>query len=126
MTAFARLILDFGFPKACLMTDNEKPEKYWREPLDKDRLPVPRGRVHLIDERCKGCGFCVEFCPQTVLLMSRRTNSKGYHLPEVAGDAHCLSCGLCMLLCPDFAIYVEDEGAAAKAKGQATPSEAKK
>ena len=25
--------------------------KYWRQPLDKDRIRVPRGVVHLIDER---------------------------------------------------------------------------
>jgi 2-oxoglutarate ferredoxin oxidoreductase subunit delta len=58
--------------------------------------------------------------------LSRRTNSKGYHLPEITDDAHCLSCGLCMLLCPDFAIYVEDAGAAAEAQKRATPSEVKK
>ncbi|MBW1696100.1 MAG: 4Fe-4S dicluster domain-containing protein [Deltaproteobacteria bacterium] len=84
--------------------------KYWREPLDKDQIQVPRGVVHLIPERCKGCGFCVEFCPQKVLLMSEKTNTKGYRLPEITNDSHCLNCGLCMLLCPDFAVYVEDSG----------------
>jgi len=43
--------------------------------------------------------------------MSRQTNAKGYHLPEIADDSNCVNCGLCMLLCPDFAIYVEDSGA---------------
>ena len=82
--------------------------KYWRQPLDRHRIQVPRGVVHLIAERCKGCGFCVEFCPRNVLLMSKQTNAKGYHLPEITDDSHCLNCGLCMLLCPDFAIYVEE------------------
>jgi 2-oxoglutarate ferredoxin oxidoreductase subunit delta len=86
----------------------EKVEKFWRQPLDKDRVRVPRGIVHLIAERCKGCGFCVEFCPQKVLLSSKQTNSKGYYLPEITDEAHCLNCGLCMLLCPDFAVYVEE------------------
>jgi 2-oxoglutarate ferredoxin oxidoreductase subunit delta len=71
---------------------------------------VPHGIVHIIDERCKGCGFCVEFCPQRVLVMSKRTNSKGYHPPELIDDSHCINCGLCALLCPDFAIYVENGG----------------
>ncbi|HFD39418.1 MAG TPA: 4Fe-4S dicluster domain-containing protein [Anaerolineae bacterium] len=84
---------------------------YWRQPLDRDRLRVPRGIVHIIEERCKGCGFCVEFCPQHVLAMSKRTNSKGYHPPELLDQAQCVNCGLCALLCPDFAIYVEDGGA---------------
>ncbi len=82
--------------------------KFWRQPLDKDRIQVPRGVVRLIEERCKGCGFCVEFCPKNVLVMSSRINAKGYHLPEITEDAHCANCGLCMLLCPDFAIYVKE------------------
>ena len=84
--------------------------KYWRQPLDKHRIPVPRGVIHFIAERCKGCGFCVEFCPQNVLFMSKKSNTKGYRLPEITVDSHCLNCGICMLLCPDFAIYVEDSG----------------
>jgi 2-oxoglutarate ferredoxin oxidoreductase subunit delta len=82
--------------------------KFWRQPLDRDRIKVPCGHVRIIEERCKGCGFCVEFCPRHVLATSSRLNSKGYHLPEVTQDSHCLDCGLCMLLCPDFAIYVTD------------------
>ena len=84
--------------------------KFWRPPLDQNRSRVPRGVVHIIEERCKGCGFCVEFCPRGVLVMSRRTNSKGYHPPELIDDSHCINCGLCALLCPDFAIYVENGG----------------
>lgn len=84
---------------------------YWRQPLDRDRIQVPHGTVHIIEERCKGCGFCVEFCPQTVLIMSEHTNSKGYHPPRLKEDAaHCVDCGLCALLCPDFAIFVESGG----------------
>ena len=83
---------------------------YWRQPLDRERIQIPHGIVHIIDERCKGCGFCVEFCPQDVLVMSKQTNSKGYHPPEIIDDSRCINCGLCTLLCPDFAIYVEDGG----------------
>ena len=78
--------------------------------MDRDRIQVPHGIVHIIEERCKGCGFCVEFCPKRVLAMSKHTNSKGYHPPELEDDAHCLNCGLCALLCPDFAIFVENGG----------------
>jgi len=84
---------------------------YWRQPLDRERVLVPHGIVHVIDERCKGCGFCVEFCPKGVIKMSAHTNSKGYHPPEILEHAYCVNCGLCALLCPDFAIYVEDDGA---------------
>lgn len=83
---------------------------YWRQPLDRDEIQVPHGIVHIIEDRCKGCGFCVEFCPQGTLKMSHRTNSKGYHPPEIVEQFHCVNCGLCALLCPDFAIYVENGG----------------
>ncbi len=83
---------------------------YWRKPLDLNRIKVPYGVIHIIEERCKGCGFCVEFCPRDLLAMSDRTNAKGYHPPEIKGDSYCVNCGLCALLCPDFAIYIEDKG----------------
>ncbi len=83
---------------------------FWRQPLDLERIQVPHGIVHIIEERCKGCGFCVEFCPQNALVMSAHTNSKGYHPPVIVDDSRCVNCGLCALLCPDFAIFVTDGG----------------
>jgi 2-oxoglutarate ferredoxin oxidoreductase subunit delta len=64
----------------------------------------PRGRVFVVAERCKGCGYCVDFCPLNVLVMSPRFNAKGYHYPEVADGAKCSGCDLCGMYCPDFAI----------------------
>jgi len=84
--------------------------RLWREPLDQERHKVPHGIVHIIEERCKGCGFCVEFCPREVLIMSDHTNARGYHPPVQKSATHCINCGLCTLLCPDFAVYVEDGG----------------
>ena len=84
--------------------------KYWRKPLDLDKVRVPLGDVKIIDDRCKGCGFCVEYCPKKVLVMSRRFNIKGYHPPEVQKHGECVSCNLCEMICPDFAIFaVETE-----------------
>ena len=88
--------------------------KYWRQPLDRDRISVPRGIINIIEERCKGCGFCVEFCPRAVFVVSKRTNSKGYHPPEITDSSQCADCGLCALLCPDFAIYLESSQMPAK------------
>lgn len=84
--------------------------KLWRQPLDRDRIRIKHGIVHIIDDRCKGCGFCIEFCPRQLLTISDRINAKGYHPPEVIDDLNCTQCGLCALLCPDFAIYIEDGG----------------
>jgi 2-oxoglutarate ferredoxin oxidoreductase subunit delta len=79
--------------------------------------------VHVIEERCKGCGFCVEFCPKHLLVMARHTNVRGYHPPELVEDLDCVYCGLCALLCPDFAIYVEDGGTRSPEKVISVPKD---
>jgi 2-oxoglutarate ferredoxin oxidoreductase subunit delta len=85
--------------------------KYWRKPLDLNEIRVPHGQIHVLVERCKGCGWCIEYCPRGVLEISEEINSKGYHPPRAQISDACVSCGLCELLCPEFAIYVvETEG----------------
>jgi 2-oxoglutarate ferredoxin oxidoreductase subunit delta len=91
--------------------------KYWRKPLDMDNVTVPHGEVVIIGDRCKGCGFCVEYCPKDVLVMSEEFNIKGYHPPKVVKNGECVNCNLCEMICPDYAIYskeMEDEEVAAE------------
>ncbi len=73
------------------------------------RWQVPKGRVYVIDDICKGCGFCIEYCPRKVLAAAKRFNAKGYHPPEVVDADACVMCGFCELVCPDFAIWTEKE-----------------
>jgi 2-oxoglutarate ferredoxin oxidoreductase subunit delta len=82
--------------------------KLWRKPLDADEWEAPKGKVYVIEERCKGCEFCIEFCPRNVLEESEKFNSKGYHPPDVVNPDECVDCGLCELICPEFAIFVLD------------------
>ncbi|MBD3348374.1 MAG: 4Fe-4S dicluster domain-containing protein [Candidatus Eisenbacteria bacterium] len=87
-------------------------QKYWRRPLDADRIKVPHGEIHILVNRCKGCQFCVEYCPRDVLEMSESFNVKGYHYPEAVNEGECVNCQLCEMLCPEFAIFcveVEEE-----------------
>jgi 2-oxoglutarate ferredoxin oxidoreductase subunit delta len=74
-------------------------------------LKVVRGEVHIMKDRCKGCGFCITYCPMNVLEASEEFNTKGYHYPIVKNPDACINCGLCEMLCPDFAIWsgVRDE-----------------
>jgi len=66
---------------------------------------MAKGFVAITVERCKGCGFCVEFCPTHVLALASAFNSKGYHPPYVVAGEKCSGCDLCGMYCPDFAIY---------------------
>ena len=64
----------------------------------------------VIEARCKGCGYCIEFCPANVLAFSSRFNEKGYYIPVRVLPEACKGCGMCEMVCPDFAIYlVEDQ-----------------
>lgn len=72
---------------------------------EKPRRPKRAGHTFIDIERCKGCGFCVAFCPAQNLQLSKEFNSKGYHYPEVVDPAFCRGCDLCGMLCPDFAIF---------------------
>ena len=83
--------------------------KYWRRPLDLDTVKVPRGEVHILRERCKGCAYCVEYCPEDVLALSREFNKKGYHPPETVEGKQCVTCKLCEMICPDFAIFITEK-----------------
>jgi len=65
----------------------------------------PKGEVFIIEDRCKGCGFCIQFCPMKVLAFSQDFNAKGYHPPVRVNPEKCVGCNLCGLYCPDFAIY---------------------
>lgn len=79
--------------------------RYWRDPLDRDRMEVTHGQVRILADRCKGCGFCVEYCPRGVLVMAEEFNRKGYHPPKVVETDACVACNLCEMICPEFAIF---------------------
>jgi len=67
----------------------------------KGRKKRPRGRVHVYDNWCKGCGLCIAFCPQKVF------EANGEGRPIVANPEACTACMWCTVHCPDFAIVVE-------------------
>ncbi len=87
---------------------------------------MARGSVSIVVERCKACGFCVEFCPTKVLALSSAFNSKGYHPPHVVAADKCSGCDLCGMYCPDFAIHGYRTDKAKAATPPPPPSGAKK
>ena len=81
-----------------------------------------QGSVQIVVERCKACGFCVEFCPTHVLALSSAFNAKGYHTPYMAHPEKCSGCDLCGMYCPDFAIFGFKPEVEKKAQAEPIPS----
>jgi 2-oxoglutarate ferredoxin oxidoreductase subunit delta len=65
----------------------------------------------VVDEHyCKGCGLCVEVCPETIIEMDTgRLTAKGYHPARLTDASRCTACTNCALVCPDVAITVYKE-----------------
>ncbi len=64
--------------------------------------------VEIAQDRCKGCGLCIDACPKHVLeLNGAIVNELGYHPVRLTDAAACTSCALCARVCPDavFAVY---------------------
>ena len=79
--------------------------KFWRVPLDAEDIQIAHGEVHIIEDLCKECGYCIEFCPRGVIEVSSKFNRKGYHPPSVKKPDECVNCHYCEIICPEFAIY---------------------
>ena len=59
-----------------------------------------RGLVTIFGTWCKGCGICIEFCPQGVFVPN------GQGRPIIAYPERCTACQWCEMHCPDMAITV--------------------
>ena len=63
--------------------------------------------VMIDEQRCFGCGYCVEFCPQGCLERKGEKISRlGYALPQLTQPEQCNRCGICVRMCPRWAIEV--------------------
>ena len=92
-----------------------------KEKENKKKKYIPKvfkGKVYIIKDRCKGCGFCIEYCPKQILETSKEFNVKGYHYPIVIDEEVCVNCKVCEDICPDFAIFsITEEEKGKKKKG---------
>ena len=65
-------------------------------------------QLTVIQERCKGCGYCIHFCPKQALSVSNEINEKGYN-PVQVDEAACIGCGICYTVCPDYVFELRKE-----------------
>ncbi len=71
------------------------------------------GKIKIDTERCKGCGLCVLVCPKGSIIISKKSNKKGYFPAQITDTdgfdeltTNCTGCCFCALICPDAAIEV--------------------
>ena len=58
---------------------------------------------------CKGCGYCIRFCPRHILEIGGERSQRGFFLPVQLDESACNGCGICALMCPEAAIEVADK-----------------
>jgi len=73
-------------------------------------IPIHMGEVELepyfaqcIEEKCAGCGMCVNLCPYSALDLVEKDGRKVMQVTE----AKCKGCGTCGGFCPGGAIYMQ-------------------
>ena len=57
-------------------------------------------------EKCKGCEFCIHFCPKKCIALDEEINHRGYKPACMVKPEECTGCAICALVCPDVAIEV--------------------
>jgi len=62
--------------------------------------------VKVLDEYCKSCGLCVEFCPRGALSIGQQLNARGFATAVFDESKGCSGCGNCTTICPDAAIVL--------------------
>ena len=81
--------------------------------VDRRKTSAPirkRFKVEIDERLCKGCYFCIRFCPMEVFARSDTLGDLGYKIAKVEFSENCSGCKACLLYCPDLAVAVEEEG----------------
>ena len=65
--------------------------------------------VEIEEKFCKGCGFCVKYCPKGVLAIRKERSRKGYFPAKAVAPGECIGCLSCAAVCPEAAIRIRKE-----------------
>ncbi len=78
-------------------------------PMTSPRRKVRRYTVKIKKDSCKGCSYCVAFCPTGHLTLSDQLNKRGVTYALVKEGTVCTGCGSCFFMCPECCIEVYEE-----------------
>jgi len=67
---------------------------------------VETPKIVIVEDLCKGCGICIDFCPAKILKAGSRMTKRGIIAPEITDPSKCTACLICQHYCPDLAIFV--------------------
>ncbi|MBU1863569.1 MAG: ferredoxin family protein [Candidatus Omnitrophica bacterium] len=65
-----------------------------------------RGKITIDKDRCKGCEYCIIYCPQKCIALSRDINMRGVQYAVFINPEPCTACTICARICPDICIEV--------------------
>ena len=65
-----------------------------------------KGTLVIDTEKCKGCSVCITGCPNGVIALAKKVNSKGYNYLEMVKPDDCIGCANCAVICHDGVIEV--------------------
>ncbi|MCK4913226.1 MAG: 4Fe-4S binding protein [Planctomycetes bacterium] len=83
------------------------------------------GKIIIDIEKCKGCGLCVMACPKGQIVISEKSNKKGYFPAKFKASDNCSGCAMCAIICPDAAIKVYKNCSTTKANNAQTANSTK-
>jgi 2-oxoglutarate ferredoxin oxidoreductase subunit delta len=63
------------------------------------------GKIKINEAGCKGCYLCVTSCPNGLIKISDKLNSKGVKGVFFSGGK-CTACSMCAIICPECIIEV--------------------
>ena len=65
-----------------------------------------KGKIVIDAERCKGCGLCIDACPQKNIRLAEEADLRGIRIACHDDSDECNACKFCYEVCPDVAITV--------------------